>query len=1221
MSKLLKSKFLLGSLIATSMLLGTVALQATTALGADCAITSTLRVGSKGDQVKCLQSALGLTADGSFGPKTKAAVVAFQASKGLTADGVFGAKSNAAWSGSSAGSTTSMTYPAGCSSSSGYSSTTGASCAGAMTTTTTTYPAGCSSSSGYSSTTGASCATGVTTTTTSSGPVSVALASDTPASQYIIGGQATADLAHFTFTGSGTVNSVILQRTGISDQSTLSNLYLYDGVTRLTDGYSFNNVGQLTMNSLGLKVDGSRTISVKADVAVVTNASTLGITLVSFTASGNPAVTAGVKGNEMTYGSGGLATFAKDSTGTATGATGGNTVGNATVNAGTSSYPVWRQSVQVNTRALWLKAANFRITGSAPSDALGNVNFYVDGVKAGPSAVLTMMGGSNYLSFNMTSAPLSLATGTHTLEVRGDIVKGSSFTVSVSLQQASDVMITDPQVGVNVAMAGTLALGSFTTSQAGTITIGSGSFTAVVDPTFSSMTNITASASNVAIARFKLRGYGEDVKVTSLPITTVLSSPTPAAGGLQNVTVYFNGSQVGTQQSIAIGLNTFSLGSQMIIPAGVDSILEVRADLRTALATTGPTVAAGANYTAGSISANLGAATAEGMNSKVAVTGPTATGTVLTMQAGTLALSKNTGYANSNANPNTAGVKIGSYVLQNQSTSEPIRVTTLLVNTAYGAGTSSANLSGLRTSETSGNAGVPVQPATAAASANANNTFSSDFTLAPGATKTVDVLADSSSDAGTTVTVITSLTVTSIGTISNVSATSAATVGQTITLAVGTISPTAGTTLTAATSTSQQFVPAAGGATDATKATFKITASGGAATISEMKFTVNSQDFSSVGTYDAITTGTGKVFTPTTAADAARFISGDVVQVVASTTNGIGTVTAVSGTTVTVTITVAATGTGSALRFVPATVTNVRVGTVSAAPVSGVAYLTGLSLQVPNGGAGLSQEVYISYAPVGTNGVNTGSTSRVAPESIKYSSGGTTTTMCTAAVSTCAGQVMTAVTASGGVTAPTMKVVGSSPSITVTSTGSILVPGTVEVARVTVAATKGSITLNALPVSITLASAQLTAVGCQANGIIVKDANGNPVTTTNTAVGTGTCTSLTNGLRGSTSTITFTSGYQIDTTQTFKIYVVVDSTDFNSSTAGGAAVAHAATVSTGLGAANLLSWTDTVGNASATTGLDVAGSAVTTVSNLYLFGVTGPGFFYNFPTTTVSVSS
>lgn len=52
----------------------------------------TLKKGSKGEDVKSLQRALGITDDGDFGPGTEKAVKAFQESHGLTADGIVGDK-------------------------------------------------------------------------------------------------------------------------------------------------------------------------------------------------------------------------------------------------------------------------------------------------------------------------------------------------------------------------------------------------------------------------------------------------------------------------------------------------------------------------------------------------------------------------------------------------------------------------------------------------------------------------------------------------------------------------------------------------------------------------------------------------------------------------------------------------------------------------------------------------------------------------------------------------------------------------------------------------------------------------------------------------------------------------------------------------------------------------------------------------------------------------
>jgi putative chitinase len=52
-----------------------------------------LKIGSKGDDVKKLQSKLGLTPDGNFGPNTEKAVKEWQKKNGLLDDGIVGEKS------------------------------------------------------------------------------------------------------------------------------------------------------------------------------------------------------------------------------------------------------------------------------------------------------------------------------------------------------------------------------------------------------------------------------------------------------------------------------------------------------------------------------------------------------------------------------------------------------------------------------------------------------------------------------------------------------------------------------------------------------------------------------------------------------------------------------------------------------------------------------------------------------------------------------------------------------------------------------------------------------------------------------------------------------------------------------------------------------------------------------------------------------------------------
>ena len=797
MSKLLKSKIILGFMIVAIALVGFASFSK-----ADCSLGSTtLKYGQRSAAVTCLQTSLNVTpATGYFGKLTLAAVKAFQANKGLTADGLVGAMTKAQ--------ITTGTVPP---------------------VVTGFAPAGCTAASGFSPVTGGACYAVGTTPTPVTGPLSLSLASDTPAAGYVLANQATADMLHFNVSGTGVLGTVVLHRSGISSQNTLSNVYLYDGVTRLTDGYSFNTAGDLTINNINLAISGTKTLSVKVDgSSTAGNDTTIAIAVTSFTSVGGTANAVNVQGNMMYLGtSSSLATVKFD--GLNSGCSGG-----CNVNTGVSAYTVWSQAMQVNTRTVMLKSANFRMSGSAPVDAFANIKLYVDGIDSGKVGVVIPINGSNYAMFDMTATPISLTTGTHTLDLRADIFKGASYNVTTSVQTAADLTVYDPQIGVNIAVS--TQNGASMPSSGGQLNINAGTGSFTIDPTFLSATNISGGTTGAVIAKYKIHGYSEDVKVQTLSVTPVLVNCTPscATEGLQNVELYFNGSQVGTATNStawlqATGALSFNLGSQMIVPAGMDSVLEVRADLRT----TGSV-----NYTAGTVSADLTAVTsnAQGQTSHSNVTLPASniTGHTLAIQTGVLAVSKSTGYANQSVTPNTANVKIGSYTLQNQSTSAAVRVTSLLVamkevgGTAMTSATTPAltNFSNLKTSETSGSGSIPVQP-------QGSNTFSVDFTLAPGAVKTIDVLADTSSATGTSFS--TTLVVTSLS--SNVAVsqngTGYAVTGQVISLSSGTL--TNPPTMVTASSTAQQFVAAAGGADSATKATFKLLASGGAVTVTELK--------------------------------------------------------------------------------------------------------------------------------------------------------------------------------------------------------------------------------------------------------------------------------------------------------------------------------------------------------------------------------------------------
>jgi hypothetical protein len=595
-----------------------------------------------------------------------------------------------------------------------------------------TLPAGCTSTSGFSSLTGVSCSTGVSTNpgTVVSGPVSAALSSVQPVGT-VVAGQASAVLANVTLTGNGTVSAMEFQRTGVSSDDTLVNVYLYEGNTRISDAASVITGGYIRFSSSNgvVAVNGSRTITVRADIKSGISGQTVGVKLNSLTVVGGSATTfTNVNGNQLQVAD--VPNLTKANFDLIAPVLGGRDI-----DAGTTNLSVWSKGVNIGNHDAKLNAATFRFIGSAPTDAVANLSLYIDSVKvAGPAVVNAA--NDNKVTFDLGNTPYVLLTGTHTIELRGDIVKGSSRSISFAVENAGDLLIEDSQLaGVNVTPSVDGVGKPFQRLVYDTFNVKSGTITVNTDPAFVT-NNVTGGASNMVIGQFTFKAYGEDVKVNSLSVQPLFNGVASSTATLNNVTIYVNGGQVGTSQNYnAAGslttANLYNLGSSLIVPAGTTVTVAVKADLRTT---------SGDNYKTGSISAKLvqGSSNAQGQSSYSIANVPSQSlaGTALTVTSGAGSFSRTAGFTSTQTiTPNTSNVKLGSFTIQAGS-AEGLVITgaTILAGTSTG---SFQNISNLTVKDGSVVLSSPIGQVNSINSVNFNS-----ITVPVNGVKTFDVYAD-----------------------------------------------------------------------------------------------------------------------------------------------------------------------------------------------------------------------------------------------------------------------------------------------------------------------------------------------------------------------------------------------------------------------------------------------------------------------------------------------
>ena len=769
-----------------------------------------LTLGSRGADVTALQQMLinkgFLTAVSAptayFGVLTQTALGKFQAANGISPTaGYFGPKTRAFVNAMNVSSNTTTTT---------------------TTTTTTNYPAGCTSSLGWSPTTGVLCSSTTTNTTTNTN-TNVTSGSMTdnsvvaPASGLLVGispnnpitgslitgasaGAARVPVLSVNFTagnsGPVTLSAVNFHKTGVLSDSSIAGAYLTNH-GKVVAQYNSINQGVVSFSGMALQIPAGQTMNLTLAIDVSAGLSagnTVGFALASasdvtsWDMSNNSIAAAGMfplMGNTFT-----VTTVSNPSLATLTITS--SSIG-TTVTAGTQGNLVGAWNFSGQNSKVWLKSLNFRVIGSANKSDLRNVKLMVNGTQVGATLATAGQDGTAY--FDGSANPGILNTGSNNVQLFADVMGSPSYNFQFEILNSYDVLAVDSQYNVPITVQNNGGIGTSVTIQQGQITVSQDQGT----PTG----NIAKGQSQITLAKFDVYAAGEAVKVkfigfglTFMGVSTTSTlnqqlqniALTDDAGGQVGTTInqppsaatcttpsevfteggYTRATGAITSASVAYADCFGTSGSPInyIIPANTTRVLSLKADIQTT-----------ASF--GTIAARLLGETnnLQGLTSSVNNSGSGATGSALTLASSNLIVSQNNALGTQNVSAGVTGQKVGSYSMT-ASSAEGVSISNVSVQ--VGLTTSFQNLrvlvNGTQFGTTQGTVGSGVI-----------YTFSgSPFTVPAGNTVNLDVYADTLSGATGGVspaTVLTGLSGTGLVSNAAISLTGGSVNGQSLTFA------------------------------------------------------------------------------------------------------------------------------------------------------------------------------------------------------------------------------------------------------------------------------------------------------------------------------------------------------------------------------------------------------------------------------------------------------
>lgn len=276
---------------------------------------------------------------------------------------------------------------------------------------------------------------------TVSGGLSVSLASDTPAGATIPSAASSVQFAKFKLmanSGSASINQLVFRLGGVGATSNITDVYLYDGDNRLTDGRSVNSsTRNVTFSGLNLSMASgeSKYLTLRADVSSsASGGDTANFTLVS---ASDVAGTATVSGNFPIMGN--TMTFSTTQAGSVTISKTGS-IANPTL--GQKEATIGRFSVDASGEDAWLKQITLTV-----DDVTDHSNYKLWN---GTTLMGTGTVRGDLVSFTFAN-PLKIEEGgSESLRLTADIGGKANDKVNVAIEEKADSYAIGGDFGFNL---------------------------------------------------------------------------------------------------------------------------------------------------------------------------------------------------------------------------------------------------------------------------------------------------------------------------------------------------------------------------------------------------------------------------------------------------------------------------------------------------------------------------------------------------------------------------------------------------------------------------------------------------------------------------------------------------------------------------------------------------------------------------------------------------